>query len=176
MKHYIESPYLVPFKGNFKVKDISTKPPEAAPERKECKKRLGKLVDQIDDLQQILYAHNQYSILLIFQAMDAAGKDSTIRAVSRGVNPAGFEVHSFGKPSDNELEHDFLWRTAKCLPQRGRIGVFNRSYYEEVLIVRVHPEILNNQRLPQEIEREDIWQQRFNSIIEHERHLHTMGR
>ncbi len=102
---------------------------------------------RLDDLQRRLYASDQYSVLLVFQAMDAAGKDSTIRAVMSGVDPAGCQVFSFKQPSSEELDHDFLWRTAKSLPQRGRIGVFNRSYYEEVLVVRVHPEYLGGQKL-----------------------------
>lgn len=175
MKQFIESPYLVPFNGNFSIESATTHPPDAAPERKECKKRLNKFVDQMDDYQRIMYAHDHHSLLLIFQAMDAAGKDSTIRAVTRGINPAGCQVHSFKKPSANELDHDFLWRTAKALPQRGRIGIFNRSYYEEVLVVRVHPEYLDYQRLPKEVNRESIWQDRFDSINHHEQHLANNG-
>ena len=105
-------------------------------------------VDELDDLQRRLYASDKYSVLLVFQAMDAAGKDSTIRAVMSGVDPAGCQVFSFKQPSSEELDHDFLWRTAKSMPQRGRIGIFNRSYYEEVLVVRVHPEYLGGQKLP----------------------------
>lgn len=129
----------------------------------------------MDDLQRILYAHDHHSVLLIFQAMDAAGKDSTIRAVTRGINPAGCQVHSFKKPSDEELDHDFLWRTNKALPERGRIGIFNRSYYEEVLVVRVHPKILNSQKLPGNIDPETIWEQRFHSIREFEKHAYENG-
>jgi PPK2 family polyphosphate:nucleotide phosphotransferase len=113
---------------------------------------------------------------MIFQAMDAAGKDSTIRAVLSGVDPAGCEVTAFKRPSENELDHDFLWRTVQCLPQRGRIGVFNRSYYEEVLAVRVHPEFLDHQKLPWRPKHlEDLWQQRFESIRDHEKHLARNG-
>ncbi len=127
----------------------------------------------------MLYAYNRYSVLLIFQAMDAAGKDSTIEHVMSGVNPQGCQVFSFKKPSANELEHDFLWRTYRALPERGRIGIFNRSYYEEVLVTRVHPEYIVGQRLPG-IDRvndvnEDLWQSRYRSINEMERHLTANG-
>lgn len=169
-----QSPYLVPFDGSFRIESAATKP-SAAPGRKECKKRLRKIVDEIDDLQRMLYAHDRHAVLLIFQAMDAAGKDSTIRAVTRGINPAGCQVFSFKKPSSQELDHDFLWRTNKVLPERGRIGIFNRSYYEEVLVVRVHPEILNFQRLPGKTEEPTVWQQRYDSICDLETHLARNG-
>ncbi len=175
MKHFIETPYLVPFDGEFHVQSADTRPPDAAPQRKECKKQLNKFVDQLDDLQRIMYAHDHHSILLVFQAMDAAGKDSTIRAVTRGINPAGCQVHSFKKPSAEELDHDFLWRTNKALPERGRIGIFNRSYYEEVLVVRVHPEYLKYQRLPNAIDHNSIWQERYDSISTMEQHLSNNG-
>ena len=175
MKHYVESPYLVPFDGSFSVKNAETTPPDAAPDRKESKKKLKKIIEQLDELQKIMYAFDHHAVLLIFQAMDAAGKDSTIRAVTEGVNPAGCQVFSFKKPSAEELDHDFLWRTSKRLPERGRIGIFNRSYYEEVLVVRVHPEYLGYQDLPSEINRDTIWQDRFNSIVQHEQHLAMNG-
>lgn len=131
---------------------------------------------QLATLQRKLYAHNCYALLLIFQAMDAAGKDGAIRHVMSGVNPQGCEVHSFKHPSERELDHDFLWRTHCRLPERGRIGIFNRSYYEEVLIVRVRPEILAAQKLPNsELDREDFWSQRFRSIVESEAHLDRNG-
>ncbi len=120
-------------------------------------------------------AHDKYAVLLIFQAMDAAGKDSTIRAVMSGISPAGCQVFSFKQPSPEELDHDFLWRTTKCLPERGRIGIFNRSYYEEVLVVRVHPEYLKGQKLPDGIKLKNIWQQRYESIGDHEKHLAHNG-
>jgi PPK2 family polyphosphate:nucleotide phosphotransferase len=133
-------------------------------------------VARLSELQQVLYAHDRYALLLIFQAMDAAGKDGAIAHVMSGVNPQGCQVFSFKQPSAEELDHDFLWRTTKCLPERGRIGIFNRSYYEEVLVVRVHPEILRTQRLPDEVlADDDIWRQRFRSIVELERHLHANG-
>lgn len=138
-----------------------------------CAKKLKKNLKKISKLQQRLYAQDKYSILLIFQAMDAAGKDSTIRAVTTGINPAGFQAYSFKQPSKEELDHDFLWRTNKCLPEKGRIGIFNRSYYEEVLVVRVHPEYLKNQRISiaDKSAQLRLWQERFHSIREHELHL-----
>ena len=130
-------------------------------------------VQRLDELQQLLYASNQYAVLLIFQAMDAAGKDGVIRHVMSGVNPQGCQVFSFKHPSPAELAHDFLWRTTRDLPERGKIGIFNRSYYEEVLIVRVHPEILRGENLPDA--GKNIWERRFRSITDLERHLHANG-
>jgi PPK2 family polyphosphate:nucleotide phosphotransferase len=126
--------------------------------------------------QSLLYASNRYSVLLIFQAMDAAGKDSAIKHVMSGINPQGCQVFSFKHPSAEELEHDFLWKATRLLPERGRIGIFNRSYYEEVLIVRVHPEILRSQNLPDELrDVESIWRDRYRSIVNLEDHLHRSG-
>ncbi|MGZ8898642.1 MAG: ADP-polyphosphate phosphotransferase [Limisphaerales bacterium] len=140
------------------------------------KELLAAHVKDLGDLQELLYAHNRYALLVIFQAMDAAGKDSAIKHVMSGVDPQGCQVYSFKHPSAEELEHDFLWRTSRALPERGRIGIFNRSYYEEVLIVRVHPEILKAQNIPDEHNDEkDIWASRFHSIRDHERHLHHNG-
>ena len=137
---------------------------------------LKKQIDELSELQTRLYAHNRYAVLLIFQAMDAAGKDSAIKHVMSGVNPQGCQVFSFKHPSAEELEHDFLWRTTRNLPERGRIGIFNRSYYEEVLIVRVHPEILRGQNLPQDaIDEKKFWQRRYQSITDLESHLHRNG-
>jgi len=167
--------YLVPPDGSFRVKDAPTTPPEDGPGKKERKKRLQELVDELEELQQMLYAQDQYALLLIFQALDAAGKDGTIRAVMTGVNPAGVQVFSFKVPTPEELDHDFLWRTTMRLPERGRIGVFNRSYYEEVLAVRVHPAFLENQRLPYAIDLDQLWKNRFESIREHEQHLARNG-
>ncbi|MEO8301821.1 MAG: ADP-polyphosphate phosphotransferase [Rhizomicrobium sp.] len=130
-------------------------------------------VGRLDELQQLLYASNQHAVLLIFQAMDAAGKDGMIRNVMSGINPQGCQVFSFKHPSPAELAHDFLWRTTRDLPERGKIGIFNRSYYEEVLIVRVHPEILRGENLPDPGKR--IWEQRFHSIADMEQHLHANG-
>jgi PPK2 family polyphosphate:nucleotide phosphotransferase len=139
-------------------------------------KLLRKHKEDLSELQTLLYAYDRYSLLLIFQAMDAAGKDGAIKHVMSGVNPQGCQVFSFKHPSTQELEHDFLWRTTRCLPERGRIGIFNRSYYEEVLIVRVHPEILRSQLLPAEVVNDpDIWLRRYRSIIDLENHLHRNG-
>src|SRR4029077_20868073 len=125
--------------------------------------------------QERLYADDRYALLLIFQAMDAAGKDGTIRAVMTGINPAGTQVFNFKGPSPEELDHDFLWRTSRALPERGRIGIFNRSYYEELLVVRVHPGILAGQKLPSELVGDAIWKQRFEDINAFERYLSRNG-
>ena len=144
--------------------------------KKQLKKLLGDHIEKMSDLQNLLYASNRYAVLLIFQAMDAAGKDSAIKHVMSGVNPQGCQVFSFKHPSLEELDHDFLWRTTRSLPERGRIGIFNRSYYEEVLIVRVHPELLRAQSLPaEELEDKTIWQERYRSILDLEAHLHRNG-
>lgn len=137
---------------------------------------LAKHVQKLADLQNLLYAHDRYALLLIFQAMDAAGKDSVIKHVMSGVNPQGCQVFSFKHPSAEELDHDFLWRTTRALPERGRIGIFNRSYYEEVLIVRVHPEILQAQLIPDQAKEDGkIWEHRYRSIADQEHHLHRNG-
>ena len=139
-------------------------------------KRLNEQVEELSNLQRLLYATNRYSVLLIFQAMDAAGKDGAIRNVMSGVNPQGCQVFSFKHPSAEELEHDFLWRTTRNLPERGHIGIFNRSYYEEVLIVRVHPEILRTQGLPDSLQDEKaVWEGRYRSINDLENHLYRNG-
>jgi len=144
--------------------------------KEEYKGVLHQHVEQLSHLQNVLYAHNRYSLLLIFQAMDAAGKDSAIKHVMSGVNPQGCQVYSFKHPSLQELEHDFLWRSTRDLPERGHIGIFNRSYYEEVLIVRVRPEILKAEELPEElIKNKIIWQERYESIKGLEKHLHRNG-
>ena len=140
------------------------------------RRMLAQQVKELSALQSLLYASNTYALLLIFQAMDAAGKDSAIKHVMSGVNPQGCEVYSFKHPSALELEHDFLWRTTRCLPERGRIGIFNRSYYEEVLIVRVHPDILRGEDLPAELlNHETIWEERYRSINDLESHLLRNG-
>ena len=144
--------------------------------KKKYHKLLEEQVEELSELQRMHYASNRYAVLLIFQAMDAAGKDGAIRHVMSGVNPQGCQVFSFKEPSTEELEHDFLWRTTRRLPERGRIGIFNRSYYEEVLIVRVHPEILRSQGLPDGLlEEQAIWQERYRSIVDLEAHLHRNG-
>lgn len=172
----VRTPYLVPYNDSFRIERATTSPPANAPDSGDAKDQLRSLVrDDLDDLQRKLYAGDRFAVLCVFQAMDAAGKDSTIRSVFTGVNPAGFQVFSFKQPSALELDHDFLWRTAVRLPERGRIGVFNRSYYEEVLVVRVHPEYLRAQRLPDASFGERFWHQRYQSIRTHEKHLAGNG-
>ena len=144
--------------------------------KKKYHKYLKKQVEELSSLQRLHYASDHYAVLLIFQAMDAAGKDGAIRHVMSGVNPQGCQVFSFKHPSATDLDHDFLWRTSQCLPERGRIGIFNRSYYEEVLIVRVHPEILRSQGLPDELlDEKTVWQERYRSIMDLENHLYRNG-
>jgi PPK2 family polyphosphate:nucleotide phosphotransferase len=138
-------------------------------------KRLERSLARMVELQPILYANNRWSLLLIFQAMDAAGKDSAINHVMSGLNPQGTEVFTFKRPSDEELDHDYLWRTTKALPERGRIGIFNRSYYEEVLVVRVHPQILQSQHLPSSLVTRHIWKERYEDINAFERYLSRNG-
>ena len=137
---------------------------------------LAEHIEKLSSLQQLHYASNRYALLLIFQGIDSAGKDGAIRHVMSGVNPQGCQVFSFKQPSAEELEHDFLWRTTRCLPERGRVGIFNRSYYEEVLVVRVHPEILRKQGLSEELRDEkNIWEERYRSIVDSENHLYRNG-
>ena len=171
-----DSPYLVPFDGSFRVEDSPTEPPDGTPDEDTLEDRLDDLVERMYDLQRMLYARNEVAVLLVFQAMDAGGKDSTIRQVTTGVNPAGFQVFSFKQPSAEELDHDFLWRTMKALPERGRIGIFNRSHYEEVLVVRVHPEFLQAQRLPRlPSDLTELWRERYEAIAAWEEHLANAG-
>jgi PPK2 family polyphosphate:nucleotide phosphotransferase len=144
-------------------------------DKKEAKDLLTEGVERLSDLQEKLYAQDRWAVLLIFQAMDAAGKDSVIEHVMKGVNPQGCEVHSFKQPSQEELDHDFMWRTSRRLPERGRIGIFNRSYYEEVLVARVHPEILEKQRMPKKLVTKDIWKERFKDLRAFERYLARNG-
>jgi len=141
--------------------------------REDYQEKLAAQIARLDELQQLLYASNKYALLVIFQAMDAAGKDGVIRHVMSGINPQGCQVFSFKHPSEGELAHDYLWRTTRDLPERGRIGIFNRSYYEEVLIARVHPQILKAENLPDT--GADVWEERFRSINGLERHLHANG-
>lgn len=171
----VDSPYLVPFDGSFAVAAAATRPPRGHKDKDENRQRLQRSIESLHALQRKLYADDRYSLLLVFQAMDAAGKDGTIRAVMTGVNPAGCQVVSFKAPSTEELDHDFLWRISRALPERGRIGIFNRSHYEEVLVVRVHPAFLQGQKLPPGAELDDLWQQRFESIRAFEQHLARNG-
>jgi PPK2 family polyphosphate:nucleotide phosphotransferase len=175
MTRPIANQYLVPTDGSFNPEQFPTSPPSDAPKDDKCDKKREKHIDALDDLQQQLYAEGHQSVLLVFQAMDAAGKDSTIRALLRGVNPAGCRIHSFKQPSKRELEHDFLWRIHQRTPEKGHIGVFNRSHYEEALVVRVQPEYLGSQKLDLPADLNDLWQQRFAAINQFEQHLSNHG-
>jgi PPK2 family polyphosphate:nucleotide phosphotransferase len=159
-----------------KLKKWPTKVKAFYESKEDYQEILEEHIEEMSAQQTLLYANNQYALLLIFQAMDAAGKDGAIKHVMSGVNPQGCEVFSFKHPSATELAHDFLWRTNVCLPERGRIGIFNRSYYEETLIVRVHPEILEGEEIPEELlNRKKIWERRYQSILDMEKHLHRNG-
>ncbi|HUJ63572.1 MAG TPA: PPK2 family polyphosphate kinase [Kofleriaceae bacterium] len=172
----VDSPYLVPFDGGFHLHKADTAPPAHAPGKRENQDGLAAAVERLAKLQGLLYADDRYAVLLVFQAMDAGGKDGTIRAVMSGVNPQGCQVYAFKPPSPEELDHDFMWRICRNLPERGRIGVFNRSHYEEVLAVRVNPKLLDRQRLPHRPDELDgLWDERLESILEHERHWARNG-
>ncbi len=159
-----------------KLKTWPTKLKPICKSKKQYRKLLEEHVEELSSLQRLHYASSRYALLLIFQGMDSAGKDGAIRHVMSGVNPQGCEVFSFKQPSEEELKHDFLWRETRRLPERGRIGIFNRSYYEEVLVARVHPEILRGQELPDKVlDKKTIWDKRFRSIVDLERHLHANG-
>jgi PPK2 family polyphosphate:nucleotide phosphotransferase len=165
-------PYIVTNGKRFRLTDRPTTRPRGV---HDAKKFLKKGVKALSDMQEMLYAQDRWGVLLIFQAMDAAGKDSAIEHVMSGVDPTGCQVYSFKSPSSEELDHDFMWRTSKCVPERGRIGIFNRSYYEETLVVRVHPEILGHQKLPSKLVTERIWKERFEDIRAFERYLSRQG-
>ncbi len=168
--------FRVPQGKKVKLKNWPTLVKPVYETKESYKEILEEHVATLSTLQRLLYASNTYALLLIFQGIDSAGKDGAIRHVMSGVNPQGCEVFSFKQPSAEELEHDFLWRTTCRLPERGRIGIFNRSYYEEVLVLRVHPEILRSQDLPEELRDEkNIWEQRYRSIVDLERHLYRNG-
>ena len=158
----------------FRLRDVDPQDTMGLKE-KDARHALARCVDRLADLQERLYAQDQWGVLVIFQAMDAAGKDGAISHVMSGVNPQGCQVFSFKAPSAEELDHDFLWRTSKCLPERGRIGIFNRSYYEETLVVRVHPPILAAQRLPKEVVTKSIWEERLEDIASFERYFVRQG-
>jgi len=168
--------FRVKERENVNLKKWPTLISPAYKSKKDCEGLLAGQVAELSELQQLQYASNRYAMLLIFQGMDAAGKDGAIKHVMSGINPQGCQVFSFKHPGEEELDHDFLWRTTRCLPERGRIGIFNRSYYEEVLIVRVHPEILRAENLPDRSQGEkSFWQERYRSIVGLERHLHSDG-
>ncbi|PSB42812.1 polyphosphate kinase 2 family protein [Chamaesiphon polymorphus] len=165
---------IVPPGKKIDLKDYDPADTDNFASKEAAQLELAAGIKQLAEYQNILYAQNKFSVLIIFQAMDAAGKDSTIKHVMSGINPQGCQVFSFKSPSTEELDHDYLWRTHKALPERGRIGIFNRSYYEEVLIVRVHPELLAAQNLPN-IDRKHIWTRRFQEINDFERYLTNNG-
>jgi len=178
MAHDLKSrlaPFIVTDGKNFKLKSHSTGDDGWKRSKKETRKLLQTGIERLELLQEKLYAQDSRGLLLIFQAMDAAGKDGAIKHVMSGVNPQGCQVYAFKAPSPEELDHDFLWRTSKSLPERGRIGIFNRSYYEETLVVRVHPEYLQKQKLPPELVTKDIWKERFEDINAFERYLSRNG-
>jgi PPK2 family polyphosphate:nucleotide phosphotransferase len=173
----IAKPFRVENGKGFRLKDVD--PGDTldfgAEDKPRSKEALAEGVELLAELQDMLYAQDRWGLLLIFQAMDAAGKDGTIKHVMSGINPQGCQVYSFKGPSSEELDHDYLWRCAKCLPERGRIGIFNRSYYEETLVVRVHQEFLARETLPPELVTRDIWEQRFQDIRGFERYLTRNG-
>jgi PPK2 family polyphosphate:nucleotide phosphotransferase len=171
------APYRVTRGKGFRLKDIDPGDTRGigSEQKEEAKDLLARGVEWLAEEQDRLYAQDRWSVLLVFQAMDAAGKDSTIKHVMSGVNPQGCQVYSFKQPGPEELDHDFLWRTNKSMPERGRIGIFNRSYYEEVLVVRVHPELLEKQKLPPGLVAKDIWEERLEDIAAYERYLARNG-
>jgi PPK2 family polyphosphate:nucleotide phosphotransferase len=176
LKKHFSAPYRITNPGKFRLKDIDPDDTNGLDELEDdAKELLESGVDELAQLQDKLYAQDRWSVLLIFQAMDAAGKDGTIKHVLSGVNPQGVQVFSFKGPSAEELDHDFLWRSSRCLPERGRIGIFNRSYYEETLVVRVHPELLNKQKIPQQLITKNVWKERFEDINAYERYLSRNG-
>ena len=171
----LSEPYRIDSGKNFRLKHFDPASTGHLRSKENAEELLSKGIAEMTELQDKLYAQDRWAVLLIFQAMDAAGKDGAVKHVMSGVNPQGCQVYSFKAPSSEELNHDFLWRTSKCLPERGHIGIFNRSYYEEVLVVRVHPEILKGQRIPEMLIGKDIWQQRFDEIHTFERYLWRNG-
>jgi len=175
--HKFTKPYVVESGEGFRLKDHDPGDTHhlKSGDKPEAKRMLDDGVVLLNEMQDKLYAQSNWGLLLIFQAMDAAGKDSTIKHVMSGVNPQGVEVFSFKEPSSEELAHDFLWRTNRYLPARGKIGIFNRSYYEEVLVVRVHPEILEKQKIPKELRGEHFWKNRFEDINAFEKYLTRNG-
>jgi len=167
--------FIVPPGKKIRLKDYDPGFTGPYKDQDEASDKLKKDVERLAKYQEVLYAQNSNALLVILQAMDTAGKDGTIRHVMSGVNPQGTQVHSFKAPSDEELDHDFLWRAARALPERGNIGIFNRSYYEEVLVVRVHPELLERQRLPPKVSGKNIWKHRFDAINDFEKYLVRNG-
>jgi PPK2 family polyphosphate:nucleotide phosphotransferase len=168
-------PFRIDDGKGFRLKDISPKDTRGIRSKQRALEQLQQGVDRLRELQDRLYAQDRWAVLLIFQAMDAAGKDGTIKHVMSGINPQGCQVFSFKAPSNEELDHDYLWRAVRALPERGRIGIFNRSYYEEVLVVRVHEELLNAQKLPTSLISKNIWRERYEDIHNFERYLTRNG-
>jgi PPK2 family polyphosphate:nucleotide phosphotransferase len=168
-------PYRITDGKKFRLKDFDPDHTRWVKSKEAAQSLLEKGVQRLCQLQEKLYAQDRWAVLLVFQALDAAGKDSTIKHVMSGINPQGCQVYSFKAPSALDLDHDFLWRTALCLPERGRIGIFNRSYYEETLVVRVHPEMLEREKLPSSLMTKRIWQERYEDIVGFERHLARNG-
>jgi PPK2 family polyphosphate:nucleotide phosphotransferase len=168
-------PYRVTNGRKFRLKQIDPEDTGSLNSREKAQEWLEKGIAALSDLQEKLYAQDRWALLLVFQALDAAGKDGTIKHVMSGVNPQGCQVFSFKAPSHEELDHDYLWRTSRCMPERGRIGIFNRSYYEETLVVRVHPEILQRQKLPKELVTKNIFKERFEDIRGFERYATRNG-
>jgi len=166
--------YRVDGATKISIKQMPSVPPKGMTDRKDNKKAVKKNIKRMSELQDKLYAQNDYTLLLVFQAMDAAGKDGMIRNVMTGLNPQGTQVFSFKQPSREELDHDFLWRAHNCAPERGRVGIFNRSYYEEVLVVRVH-DLVQRRQIPKALINEDIWQERFDDIRHFESHMAKNG-
>lgn len=178
MSQFKSSEFRIDGSSKFDIKKASTTFKDIYDDKQEYEDMLATFVQEMDELQSKMYAHNRYGLLIIFQAMDAAGKDGTIKHVMSGVNPVGVKIHSFKRPSDTELSHDFLWRTNNVLPQRGTITIFNRSYYEEVLVVKVDPTILtNSQRIPVELtdDLNKVWEKRYNDIANLEKYLYRNG-
>jgi PPK2 family polyphosphate:nucleotide phosphotransferase len=177
MAHRLSKAYRIDDGRHFRLKDIDPKDTAGltSEDKPRAKEALQTGIEALAELQDMLYAQDRWALLLVFQAMDAAGKDGAIKHVMSGINPQGCEVYSFKAPSSVELDHDFLWRTHVCVPERGRIGIFNRSYYEEVLVVRVHPEILASQRLPAQLNGKHIWEHRYDDIRNFERYLGRNG-
>jgi PPK2 family polyphosphate:nucleotide phosphotransferase len=174
--HNLSKPFRIEERKKFRLKDYDPGDTGGLKvDKNEAEKMLQKGVQHMAELQDKLYAQDRWALLLIFQAMDAAGKDGAIRHVMSGVNPQGCQVYSFKAPSTEELDHDYLWRTSRCLPERGRIGIFNRSYYEEVLVLRVHPELLKAERIPEPLIGKDVWKERYQDIHGFERYLSRNG-
>ncbi len=171
----LSKPYRIDHGKNFRLKDFDSAATTHIHSKQQAEKLLAQSITEMSELQDKLYAQDRWGVLLIFQAMDAAGKDGAIKHVMSGVNPQGCQVYSFKAPSPEDLNHDYLWRTTKCLPERGHIGIFNRSYYEEVLVVRVHSPILKNERLPDGVVGKNIWQSRFEEIRSFEHYLSNNG-